>query len=163
MEHENGFAKALRIIGMCIIGFGMIGSFTLGSVFETGYHDYNWGVAIIGIISSIVSGTLFFGFSEVINLLDSINRKIGNANTSTYYSSNAAVLNPQPSVAKQEINVSAQSSKVNSEDELEPDENTVVFEARPTTEPIVCPKCGTSQRNNRNVCLNCGAKFLFKA
>lgn len=76
---ENKIAKALRIIGYVIIGGGIIGSFILGEKLGTtetyGYHYtysevvFNWTVTLTGIFSSVVSGSLFIGFSEVIKIL----------------------------------------------------------------------------------------------
>lgn len=76
---ENKVAKYIKIIGILIIVLGVIGSFVLGDIyavvetygttFTFTEETYNWPVTLIGIFSSMVSGILFIGFSEVINLL----------------------------------------------------------------------------------------------
>ena len=147
----NKYAHTLHIIGIIIIILGVIGSLIAGSA--TGYYSFNWTVALVGILSSVVSGIIFLGFSEIIELLDSINRKLD-----TKLSSHEAKVTPSPVVPQKAVSANsgpAQAQKPISQGE------TVVFDFRPTNEPIVCPKCGTSQRNNRNVCMNCGAQFKF--
>ena len=65
---ENGVAKVIRIIGWIFIIGGVISSLILGGIF-TIYEKYNWYIAIIGSVISIVNGIIFIGFSEIINLL----------------------------------------------------------------------------------------------
>lgn len=67
----NPIAKALKIVGWIII----IGGFIAGIVFANVYSEFNWGIAIAQWTQSIVSGLMFFGFAEIIKLLQSILNK----------------------------------------------------------------------------------------
>lgn len=64
----NEKAKVLNVIGWFDIIGGIIGSFILGDMYGAG-GTFNLGIAIIGIIGSIVSGITFLGFAEIINLM----------------------------------------------------------------------------------------------
>ena len=75
----NQKAFIINTIGLITIVVGIIGSVVLGEVFpiktlEGVYYSrleesYNWYIAIIGTISSIISGVIFIGFAEIIDLL----------------------------------------------------------------------------------------------
>lgn len=74
----NEKAKVINLIGWINIVGGIIGSFMIGSIYPetivsnySSYVDkeYNWALVVAGIIISIVSGVLLFGFAEIINLL----------------------------------------------------------------------------------------------
>ena len=60
---ENGVAKALRIIGGITIVVGVLASLIMGAEVK------NAGIVIGGIVGSVISGIMFFGFSEIIDLL----------------------------------------------------------------------------------------------
>jgi hypothetical protein len=84
---HNSIAGALKVVGWIIIGFGVLTGLIIGltlSVSDPSYrslsgpHPLRWVYALIMIISSAVSGLLFLGFSEVINLLENINRRTAN-------------------------------------------------------------------------------------
>ena len=76
---NNKIASIIKFIGkvsiiLCII----VGS--LLAIQESGYKSFsfNWGMAIIWWVSGLISGFVFIGFSEIINLLSSINAKLQN-------------------------------------------------------------------------------------
>lgn len=60
---DNMISKILKYIGIGTIIIGIIASFIVGSSAEEA------SITIGGIIGSIISGMLFVGFSEIINLL----------------------------------------------------------------------------------------------
>lgn len=74
---QNTVAKAMRVMGVCIIVIGIIGAFCGGYVFpavtynQYGRADtsYNWELVIILLVGTILSGTLFIAISEIIRLL----------------------------------------------------------------------------------------------
>lgn len=63
MDNENTISKILKIIGIATIAVGILASLILSSSAD------EITIAIGGMIGSIISGMLFIGFSEVINLL----------------------------------------------------------------------------------------------
>lgn len=81
---ENATAKALRTLGACIIVVGILGAFCAGlafpavSISRSGRMDstYNWGLVVAVITGSILSGALFYGMAEIINLLQKIENKL---------------------------------------------------------------------------------------
>ena len=81
---ENATAKALRTLGACIIVVGILGAFCAGlafpavSISRSGGMDstYNWGLVVAVITGSIISGALFYGIAEIINLLHKIEKKL---------------------------------------------------------------------------------------
>lgn len=85
---ENKIAKIIRIIGLVSIIGGIISSLILGGIFKMQvgtyytHEEYNWYIAIIGSIISLVDGIIFMGFSEIINLLQlNYNRQFEIINT----------------------------------------------------------------------------------
>ena len=81
---ENATAKALLTLGACIIVVGILGAFCAGLIFpavsvsRSGRMDstYNWGLVVAVITGSILSGALFYGMAEIINLLHKIEKKL---------------------------------------------------------------------------------------
>ena len=81
---ENATAKVLRTLGTCIIVVGILGAFCAGlafpavSISRSGRMDstYNWGLVVAVITGSILSGALFYGMAEIINLLHKIEKKL---------------------------------------------------------------------------------------
>ena len=63
MNNENTISKILKIIGIATIAVGILASLILGNSAD------EITITIGGIIGSVISGMLFIGFSEVINLL----------------------------------------------------------------------------------------------
>lgn len=63
MNNTNAISKILKIIGIATAVIGIIASLILGNSAD------EISITIGGIIGSIISGMLFVGFSEVINLL----------------------------------------------------------------------------------------------
>lgn len=64
---ENKVAKALFIVGILTIFFGVIVGFMLIITNPNG---------VMFLISAVVSGVFVLGFAEVIHLLDQINKKL---------------------------------------------------------------------------------------
>lgn len=60
---ENTTAKALKGIGIAIMALSFIGALIVGS------ETTNELIPITFIVSGVVSGTMFIGFGEIINLL----------------------------------------------------------------------------------------------
>ncbi len=79
----NGKAKTINFLGWIIIVAGCAGSLLLGSeipVVSGMYYkteSYNWVLTIAGIMSSIISGVIFIGFAEIIELLQKNADNIG--------------------------------------------------------------------------------------
>lgn len=83
---ENRVGKLMKTVANLVIVLGIIGSFILGKVMPVvdysysgfgGFEadtSYNWALAITGIIVSVITYVLFLGFSEVIDLLERIQR-----------------------------------------------------------------------------------------
>lgn len=73
---NNGIAKVLKIIGLIEI----IGGIILGLIFGTEQRTYSSSIDgstfIIWSSLGFVSGMIFIGFSEIIELLHSINSKL---------------------------------------------------------------------------------------
>jgi hypothetical protein len=75
----NDKAKIIQGVAWIEIIAGIIGSFLLGKLypiasisgFSSAHIDekYNWPIVIIGLIVSVLSGILLFGFAEIIDLL----------------------------------------------------------------------------------------------
>jgi len=64
MKTNNVIAKVLFVIGALEIIAGIILGIALGTEEESAFHFFLW------LVSGTVSGMLFIGISEVINLLD---------------------------------------------------------------------------------------------
>ena len=81
---KNSMAKTLHTLAYIIFFVGIIGSLILGAAMPTVDYSYtlygglrtddayNFALAIAGIVASIISGVLFLGFAEVIDLLQEI-------------------------------------------------------------------------------------------
>lgn len=76
LTSKNATANVLQVIGIVIILLGIAGSLVLGKVYGIQVESlfstetkYNWGIAIAGILGSVISGVLLCGFGEVIALL----------------------------------------------------------------------------------------------
>ena len=76
---ENGVAKALQLIGTIIYFSGFIAGIAFGQVEVMGYYythtEFSWSLAFMWWIASAISGTMFLGFAEIINLLTAIKYK----------------------------------------------------------------------------------------
>lgn len=86
-DSAKSVAAWLKVIGWIIFIGGIIGSIYMGysvptvdeimSSFSSYHrHEFNSVVFLIGSLSSVISGFLIIGFSEVINLLIGLNRNI---------------------------------------------------------------------------------------
>ena len=79
---NNAVAVALKIIACIIFIGGFIAGIVLGTVeVEKGYYytytdtEFSFAIAFIYWCISLISGTVFLGFAEIIRLLDAIKRK----------------------------------------------------------------------------------------
>lgn len=74
----NGIASTFKIIGLIIYLIGFIAGIALGTV-ETGLYytrtEFSFAVAFIYWCVAFVSGTMFLGFGEIIQLLTDIKNK----------------------------------------------------------------------------------------
>lgn len=75
---QNKIANILRIIGFVTMGLGLILGIALGRV-DVGIYDYeqNWSITLTWWATGFISGMLFVGFAEIIELLHKINLKLG--------------------------------------------------------------------------------------
>ncbi len=79
---NNSVAVALTIIAWFIFIGGFIAGIVLGMVeVEKGYYytytdtEFSFAIAFVYWCVSLISGTMFLGFAEIIKLLDAIKRK----------------------------------------------------------------------------------------
>ncbi len=79
---NNTVAVALTIIAWLIFIGGFIAGIVLGTVeVEKGYYytytdtEFSFAIAFVYWCVSLISGTMFLGFAEIIKLLDAIKRK----------------------------------------------------------------------------------------
>lgn len=72
---KNGVAKALIFIACIIYIFGFIAGIGSGTDAAEYYSEFNFIVALIYWVVTLVSGTMFLGFAEIIKLLEAIKRK----------------------------------------------------------------------------------------
>ncbi len=79
---SNPVAIALTVIAWIIFIGGFIAGIALGTVeVERGYYytytdtEFSFAVAFVYWCVSLISGTMFLGFAEIIKLLDAIRRK----------------------------------------------------------------------------------------
>ena len=73
---KNKVGQALKIIAYIVLIIGIIGSFIMGSIFETTivignytHSKYNWGLVVSVMISSIILAIFLFALAEIIHLL----------------------------------------------------------------------------------------------
>lgn len=78
----NAVAKALEVIAWVLFIGGFIAGIALGRVeVERGYYytytetEFSFAAALIYWSVSLISGTVFLGFAEIIKLLDAIKKK----------------------------------------------------------------------------------------
>ncbi len=83
MRKENKIAATIQITGFFIIQIGFMASFFLGKQiptitihYEYVEESYNWALAIGGSVGSFLTGLLFLGFSELIELLSEIEKSL---------------------------------------------------------------------------------------
>lgn len=125
-----------------------------------------FGFLIGGPLASYCSALMLYGFGELVD-------KIGGMSNRDTISGCA-----EKNKASESTVVSAPTFRQNSEDSTLKSKNenaaevkkveTVAFDEKKEVEPIVCddknsvkcPSCGLIQARNRNVCWNCGAKFI---
>ncbi|MGF6949952.1 hypothetical protein QF028_002457 [Neobacillus sp. B4I6] len=76
----NPVGKALRVIGIVDIIAGVILGLILDNNDEIYGSSFNFSVFILWSVTGFVSGLIFVGFSEIIELLHNINIKLGKSN-----------------------------------------------------------------------------------
>lgn len=72
---KNGIASALRSIALIIYVVGFIAGFALGNVtspLNSYFKEFSSTLALFYWISAFISGTVFLGFSEIIDLLQKL-------------------------------------------------------------------------------------------
>ncbi len=79
---NNPIATALTVIAWIVFIGGFIAGIALGTVeVERGYHytytdtEFSFAVAFVYWCVSLICGTIFLGFAEIIKLLDAIKKK----------------------------------------------------------------------------------------
>lgn len=99
-RHENLVGKILFIIGIVQMILGIILGFIFSMVPVYDGYDFDMNqvgitmdvkIFILSVISGFIGGMIFVGFSEVIKLLDNINRKMGPRTTAKGAVSNSAI------------------------------------------------------------------------
>lgn len=68
-ETRNPIANLLQIVGAVALIVGMLAGFVIG---VGGSDDTNWAVGVPIMLSSAIFSLLFFGFAEIIRLLEKI-------------------------------------------------------------------------------------------
>ena len=75
---KNSISGVIWLLGWALLLGGIIGSLICGKVFETleGYYyrhfEYNWTVAILGSVGSVILSCTMFGLSYIIDYLEII-------------------------------------------------------------------------------------------
>lgn len=72
VSSENTIGEILKAIGFLVMVFGTIGSIYLA----TQGYEFEFGKFILPEIGVIISGMMFLGFSEIIQLLQDIKNKL---------------------------------------------------------------------------------------
>ena len=75
IRKRNGVATTLGLIGLLIIIIGLFVGISMGTKTAYGDSDFNFEVALSCWVEPFVSGMLFVGFSQVIQLLEDIKNK----------------------------------------------------------------------------------------
>ena len=145
---KNKISAILRVTGIAtyISGFflGISTAYT-----DLGYygHIFSWFTALFTWCCAFISGTMLFGFSEIITLLDA------NANKSYESEDISQQLNVVIKEALAEIIINPPI--------IQQSYKEILFEYRPD-KWIVCPKCGKKQSSDANTCESCNVKFIYK-
>lgn len=192
---KNSVADIMKVVAVIIAVLGVIGSFVLGNAFPIVEDNlfsvetkYNWGVALTGIFCSVIAGLLFFGFGEIIALLQA-NLDAQKQSLKTFLEikeeekneKNARPISmvcptPTPSNDKSSENSIATANYDNVSNQTDVTGNNKVQQQTkeyatgekvvplPTnlSSEIQCPVCGQKQRNTRQKCFKCGAEFTDK-
>ncbi|GAA0432596.1 hypothetical protein GCM10008983_06480 [Lentibacillus halophilus] len=86
MSKNNKVANGLYLIGVFVMIAGFLGGLILGDTEIEGlygsYSEFTWSIFIGSTISGILSGAIFIGLSEIIDLLQETvsNSKVENQN-----------------------------------------------------------------------------------
>ena len=73
---NNIIGKALKIIGVLVLILGTIGSFVTSFHNVYGQSEFSFASFIVPETVSLVSGIVFLGFGEIIQLLQEISNKL---------------------------------------------------------------------------------------
>lgn len=107
MENKNTVSKILKIIGILEIIAGFVLGLVLGRE-EIGFSTYyEWSIILTWWTIGFVSGMLFIGFSEVIELLQKISDRLNGTNSTT----NEELLKPTKDVNNLRVNVNTTEQK----------------------------------------------------
>lgn len=158
---KNKTADTLQAIGILIALLGVVGSLILGKICENQIEkmlldkaSYNWTVALIGIVYSVISGVLFYGFGEVISLLqegvDTQKQVIDLLSDKASPEQNRQNAQPIPvnSVTTPTLTETCNTEK-----------NEPVSPVGLNANEIFCPVCGQKQPSKRHLCFKCGTPF----
>ena len=74
-DDKNSIAQALKVCGIIIMVVGTIVSFVVANAGSLDY-EFSFSLFIVPEAASIISGLLFLGFSEIIQLLQDIKEKL---------------------------------------------------------------------------------------
>ena len=79
LSKNNPIATGLTFIAWAVFFCGFIAGGVLGSTEVGGYYgsstEFSFAVAFVYWCASLISGTMFLGFAEIIKLLDAIKKK----------------------------------------------------------------------------------------
>lgn len=75
LKPTNPIATVLSIIAVIIYVAGFIAGIVIGVEVAEFYEDFAFGTAFVYWATSLISGTLFLGFAEIIKLLNDIKNK----------------------------------------------------------------------------------------
>lgn len=156
-ERKNSVGSVLKALAILTYIGGAILGIIYGNAFAI-CGGFSMPVALLAWISSFVSGTLLYGFSEVIYLLQDI--KWNTFSSNSISSSDSSLL-----LATDEETNSAPAKEVKAVRVINepPAPKVAVFPYRPQSLsiPVVCPFCGMVQRPDVNRCCECEAGFSF--
>lgn len=84
MSKNNVIANFLFIIGIIEIVAGIVLGIIFGTIEVEGYYSsytsFSWSIFLLWSVGGIISGIIFIGFSEIINLLNRIYYQINKSN-----------------------------------------------------------------------------------
>lgn len=157
-EQKNNIGTVIKTLAILTYIGGAILGLVCGSTFGI-YNEFSMPVALVIWISDFCMGTLLYGFSEIINLLQGIKDNISSA-----FNGGSLISTDDPLILKANEEADQSSAKEVKAIEIIPTQKIAIYPYRPKSLsiPIVCPFCGMVQRPDVNECCECDAKFTFK-
>lgn len=166
-QEKNKIAYLIKMFAL----FTYIGGFIFGCIVaytKVEYNglvssDFSWIKAFLIWIISFYSGTLLYGYSEIINILQAIKFKSYRGEFEENIEQNCSAKNSP----KDESKVVSTNNFVNNSSPIEviKDSNSLskvaIFQHR-SGDKFICPECKNIQRPDRKVCWKCGTIFKFK-